>query len=429
MKASSRVIFVISLAFLVVAAAFGYGYVVGKDRFWPYSLITQARQVVDSLWKFGEVQPEDRVVIAPPGAARKRLVIHHPDQQMKGLYVFLGYDDANKYYTAWLYDDAGKQLFAWVLDYARLDPDGPSNESDTPHAFWVLPDGSVIVGFDRGDVMARLDSCGEPLWIKQGIYHHSLTRADDGTFWTWRAEGTPYSQYQYIENFDGETGKQIRQIALIEDVIRNLGSASFIFGVRPDRDFRHLGKIRDDSHPGDIFHPNDVDVLPARIAQQFPGFEAGDLLLSFKELHLVTVMDPDTLQVKWWSHGPWLYQHDPDFTDDGKISVFSNYTKQGRSEIIRMDPETRQTSNELFGGDLRFYTNSMGVHQYLPNGNLLVVVPGEGRIVEVSARGQNVMEFNNLSRSAGYNGHVENAQWVPLDYFRYIPSCPRLNRE
>ena len=94
-----------------------------------------------------------------------------------------------------------------------------------------------------------------------------------------------------------------------------------------------------------------------------------------------------------------------------------------------MDPATRQASNELFGGDFRFYTNSMGIHQYLPNDNLLVVVPGEGRIVEVSGRGQKIMEFNNLSRSAGYNGHVENAQWLPPDYFKKFPSCPRHNRE
>ena len=71
----------------------------------------------------------------------------------------------------------------------------------------------------------------------------------------------------------------------------------------------------------------------------------------------------------------------------------------------------------------------MGAHQYLPNGNLLVVVPDEGRVVEVTGKGEKVMEFNNIARSTRHNGHVENAQWVPLDFFDRIPSCSRLGSE
>jgi hypothetical protein len=81
----------------------------------------------------------------------------------------------------------------------------------------------------------------------------------------------------------------------------------------------------------------------------------------------------------------------------------------------------------LFGGDLRFFSGAMGTHQYLPNGNVLLVVPDEGRILEVTSHGDKVMEFNNLSRSARYNAHVENAQWLPQNYFDQMPSCPRLD--
>ena len=66
----------------------------------------------------------------------------------------------------------------------------------------------------------------------------------------------------------------------------------------------------------------------------------------------------------------------------------------------------------------------MGKHQYLPNGNVLIVVPGEGRILEVTGDGANVMEFNNLSSiSLNYNEHVENGLWVPPDYFQTVPRC------
>ena len=58
----------------------------------------------------------------------------------------------------------------------------------------------------------------------------------------------------------------------------------------------------------------------------------------------------------------------------------------------------------------------------MPNGNKLIVIPDEGRIIEVSSSGQLVYEFNNFY-SEKYNGHVENAQFVEKDYFSTLPKC------
>ena len=89
-----------------------------------------------------------------------------------------------------------------------------------------------------------------------------------------------------------------------------------------------------------------------------------------------------------------------------------------------MDPATRDVSNELFNGEVRFYSGTMGKHQYLPNGNVLITIPEEGRVLEVTKGGWKVMEFNNLSSySPDFNERVENAMWVPLDYFQAIPDC------
>jgi hypothetical protein len=155
-------------------------------------------------------------------------------------------------------------------------------------------------------------------------------------------------------------------------------------------------------------------------------FEIGDLLLSFRTLNLVAVVDPDDRRVKWWSQGPWIGQHDPDFTSDGKISVYNNNTGRGRSEIIKIDPGSGSVSNELFSGDVVFRSEYMGKHQYLPNGNILIVVPGEGRVLEVTANGEMVMEFNNLSSdSAEFNEIVNNGYWLQADYFQTFPDCPK----
>jgi hypothetical protein len=374
--------------------------------------------------KFGAIVPEGRRVRAPEYASRKLITIHDPNRMMDGYYIFVGWDQPNGTYSAWLYDDSGKHRHTWSWDYTSLDPDGPSNGSDNPHGFYVLRDGSVIAGFDKGDVMARLDACGKPLWVKPGIYHHSLDAAEDGSLWGWRGEGTAYGHFNHLEQFDPETGKTLKEIELVKDIVKPMRSAAIVFGVRPDFRFAKFEKDPVDQTATDIFHPNDVEPLRSDMARMFPLFEAGDLLISLRNVNLVAVIDPDDYRVKWWSNGPWRAQHDPDFTADGKISVYNNNTGRQRSEIIKMDPMTREVSNDLFGGDAIFYSSAMGRHQYLPNGNVLVVVPGEGRVIEVSHDGHNVMEFNNLSPvSFEYNEHVENGMWVPMDYFDSVPSC------
>jgi len=313
-----------------------------------------------------------------------------------------------------------------LIDYYALDPDGPSNGSDNPHPFYVLRDGSIIAGFDKGDVMVRLDACGEPIWTKDGIFHHALSRAEDGSFWAWRGQGTAIGHYHYLENFDAGTGEKIREIGLIEDIIAGMGPSSVLFGVRPDFPFESFERDPDNQLETDLFHPNDVDVLDSNMAPMFPMFDEGNLLLSFRTTNLIAVVDPDDRRVIWWNHGPWVGQHDPDFTSDGKISVYNNNTGRGRSEIIKIDPITRDVSNELFHGEASFQSEFMGKHQYLPNGNVLIVVPGEGRILEVTDDGGQVMEFNNLSSySLDYNEHVQNGMWVPSDYFQTVPQCQK----
>jgi hypothetical protein len=415
----------------VLAAPFAYGLAVERFQIWPYSLLHSLAGTAKSLVEFGELVPvaSGRRVAAPDDASREIFTVHSPGLISSGYYVFVGWDSDASVYAAWLYDNRGKREHAWPLDYASLDTDGPLNGGDHPHAFDVLRDGSVVVGFDDGDVMARLDACGKPLWKKAGVFHHAMSQAGDGTMWVWRGENTAYADYQYLENFDIETGATVREIGLVEDLIAQGGPLGVMFGVRPSHAFRRLQRDPENRMGTDIFHPNDVDVLRANTAAAFPAFEIGDLLVSFRNLNLVAVIDPDDRRLKWSSSGPWLGQHDPDFRGDGRITVYSNNTGRGRSEIVTIDPVTRAVTNELAGGNVRFYSDFMGVHQALPNGNVLIAVPSEGRVLEVSAEGDLVMEFNNVApRHRAYNEHVENAVWVPVDFFQAAPQCAAESR-
>lgn len=419
-----RQLFLVSAFFLTAAAGTAVGLAIATYEIWPWQYVNSIQKAARSLLTHGEIMPEGRRIVAPAYASRERFTFHDPQSMAGGYYAFVGWDDARGRYTAWLFSPKGEELHSWSLDHGALDSGKLYVEDDSPHGFELLADGSVIVVFDRSQLLARLDACSRPVWKKQGAYHHLFSRADDGSLWVWRGDGTAYGHYQYMTNFDPETGDKLAEVALVQDLIQRMGPSAKVFGLRPDFDFTRFDELPEDRDEADLFHPNDVEVLSAELAPMFPMFEAGDLLISIRRLNLVAVVDPDDRRLKWSSQGPWLSQHDPDFTADGKISVYDNNIYRGRSEILKMDPATREVTNELFDGEAIFYSAYMGQHQYLPNGNVLIVVPGEGRILEVTSTGDNVMEFNNLARGApGYNDHVENAVWVPADYFREVPAC------
>ncbi len=421
----AKTISMASLAFLLILGAFAGGWFVHSSRAWPYESLRAAGKVAKSYLEFGAVVPEGRLVRRVAGRPSQRYVVHDAGALAGGQYVFVGFNSRSGGYEAWLYR-GGELIHTWPLDYGALDPKWSGQDEVNPHGVVVLADGSLVVNFDKGDWMARFDACGKPAWSVRGAYHHSVALGDDGSVWTWRGKGGAYGPYQVIASLDAESGRTLREIGLVEDVIRKAGSQSLVFRVRPDHAFDKPGKGGHDGGGQDIFHPNDVEVLRAQMAPAFPEFAAGDLLVSVREANLVAVLDGSDYHVKWSRSGPWFSQHDPDFDADGRISVYDNNLGRGRSEILYVQPSTGEVANPMYGGEARFYSPYMGTHQRLPNGNVLVVVPDEGRIFEATVDGRYVMEFNNVSvQASGYNDHVENAVWLPDDYFKTTPACRR----
>ncbi len=424
-EALSKKISIFSIIFLLSGLIFAYGLAVGSFKMWPYKSIESAYSGVLSLIRYGELIPPNRLVKVPPRVSREDFKVFQQDKIQAGYYAFMGYDGFTNKYSAWLINDKGEKLHTWDLSYLPLDSDGPLNGIDSPHAFKMLPDGSVIVSFDSGDVMAKVDQCSEPVWTKQGVFHHSIEKGLNNTYWAWRGENTAYAHYNYLTNFDPKTGETIAEIGLIEDLVTAPNTSANIFSVRGDYKFKKFDKTPLNKLKYDLFHPNDIDILQPELADKFPDFEAGDLLLSFRRNHLVAVVDPTSYEIKWARNGPWKFQHDPDFTEDGMISVYSNNSGYGRSEIIKIDPTTNEIRNELADGDLFFYAGAQGKHQYLPNGNLLIIIPDEGRAVQVTANGDKVFEHNNISRiGIEYNEHIANGMWMAQDYFEKLPQCP-----
>ena len=167
------------------------------------------------------------------------------------------------------------------------------------HGLEALEDGSVVVTFDAGRAIARLDACGSPLWVTRGNFHHSIAADGEGGLWAWRDET--------IVRLDAASGAETRTLDLRSQIMTAAGGQDGVFAIRsfvagPDKPL---------DFPSDPFHANDVEPLRPEMAAAFPEFRAGDLLVSLREANLVAVIDPDDGTLRWWQNGPWLKQHDP----------------------------------------------------------------------------------------------------------------------
>jgi hypothetical protein len=421
---TARRVFLVSCAVLALGAAFLFGYAARQYGFWPDRWVRDSQKVARSLLRHGRVVPMNLHARVPAGAPRERVTHHDPAQVQPGWYAIMLWDAGAGRYAVWLLDHHGERHHEWPVDYSRIDPDGPHNGSDGPHGLLVLADGSIVVNFDHADAMARFDGCGDPVWVQRAIFHHSLDQQDDGTIWTWRSPGTPYAYHHELVRLDPRSGEVLESISLLEDVLASGEEAETVLGPTADMPFPVLERTPRDRERVDIFHPNDIEVLDADLAASFPQFEAGDLLISLRNNHLVAVVDRQDHVLKWWQHGPWLFQHDPDFLASGLISVYDNNSQRGKSKILTVDPRTGEVDDPLHGGEVRFYSKAMGKHQHLPNGNVLIVVPGEGRVLQVTASGRRVFEFNNVVEDLeGVNAHVAHALWLPREHFADLPFC------
>jgi hypothetical protein len=153
---------------------------------------------------------------------------------------------------------------------------------------------------------------------------------------------------------------------------------------------------------GDFTHINDIELLEPEQAALFPMFAAGDVLVSLRNLNLLLVLDGADMKIKWSMVGPFLRQHDPDFTASGTISVFDNRRDAaagatfGGSRILEIEPQTRQVTVRYEGNEREpFFTETMGEQQYLPNGSVLVTESEPGRVFEVTPAGKIVWSYLN----------------------------------
>lgn len=403
---AAKACFVLSAAVLV----FGSGVLIGRFRLFPYRLIERGAASVAQIYRERDtllrVRPTE--LLQPARYPGNGVTRNKPGEAEPGLTLISSFfGDGNELRLIRL---DGTVVHRWPVRFFdiirtvdHLAPeDVPKSEWNvTTHGAVLLPDGSIVFNFEYLGT-AKLDRCGAVQWTLPRTTNHFLEPSTDGGFWTTiethRTQSSPfpllrppYSDQSIVKlSADGKVLRDASALGVF--FTNNLAALLFSNGLRGT-----------EVASEDLIHLNDVEELPAAIADRFPQFAAGDLLLSMRNLNLLMVVDSATERVKWHQTGPWIAQHDPDFQPNGTISVFSNNDDRtetgailGGSTIMEVDPATGRTSIR-YGGKpgQTMFSARRGEHQFLEQGHILITESEAGRVFELNGEGDVVWEFVN----------------------------------
>lgn len=401
-----RIYFLLS----VCLVAFAYGVAVGLFRIFPYDMLQSvAAAGVDWIrYPKHNARLAPKKFLEPVRSEAEGVVEHAKGKAYPGktfIDGFFGESLGMKFI-----DMDGGVIHEWQVSFDEIWSEAPHLEEkphdwDTQiHGALLYPNGDVVFNFQYGGLV-RIDKCSRVRWKLPHQTHHSIFQDMEGNLWVpgRKLRETPEDKFpkvpapfqeEYILKVSAE-GEVLREISILdvifgskyEGVLFANGAHDTQIEVPLDHDFTHL---------------NDIEVLAPQVAPAFPLFKGGDLLVSLRNVNLLLVLSPESGQIKWSMTGPYLRQHDPDFLPTGRISVFDNRRDGGDgkifggSRILDLDPITGQVVTIYGGRDgEQFFAETMGDHQRLPNGNILITESGAGHAFEVTTEGEVVWSFVN----------------------------------
>ncbi len=155
--------------------------------------------------------------------------------------------------------------------------------------------------------------------------------------------------------------------------------------------------------PSDWAHSNTVEVLPPTpVGDRDARFRAGNILVSFRALDIIAIIDPDEDRVVWcYGLGELDGQHQPTMLPSGNILVFDNGTHRGHSLVKEIDPLSEKIVWEYSKGEEFFSLFRSGV-QRLSNGNTLICECDAGHLFEVTPDRKIVWDFYSPFVAQGY---------------------------
>ncbi len=433
-------VFTFSLALVVLAGVFVYGGVAERRDLPPVPQFRAAYRTLAAVGNNDVTNHPRRHHLQPTRGQGSGLTVNDLPEDDGALILMAGFfDDENQIRIV---RRDGSVVRTWSLDLQEHFPDRRACDARSPlgvdtHGALATPQGDVLFNYEYCGTV-KLDQCGQVLWSIARTTHHSVVPAEAGGYWVlgrnrWSVGEQPDWVPAVFEPEDGvlmedtilrvsEDGEVVEEIS-IPEVMQEGGLEALLTASPNTYPFDAIDGI-------ELVHANKVAELPSALADAYPLFDAGDLVISLRGRNLVLVIDPDDHRVKWHQTGPWLRQHDPHFGPDGKISIFNNnvygpayvdgrvdLTTPFTTNILHVDPATGETEvayGEAPGQEMLSVIR--GKHQLLDDGGMLITEFDAGRVLQVDAAGRTVWEYVNAFDDE-FVGEITDALVYPSDYF------------
>lgn len=392
--------------FSLIILSFFFGMASQRFHIFPYPII---HKVYSSLKRVDTVQvnnPRDN-----PSHFYHYLyegegvMVNHEPKVCPGPILLTGdwEKDGKRYHGFQLIDREGHPLHSWRVEPKEIWDQTPHRDRRSGELFGrdkthlhgavLLPHGEIVCSID-GLGLVKINSRSEVVWKLEERTHHSVFLDEEGYFWVCARRWNE-------DNLKGYVGLTP---PFVEDFVFKVSQEGTV-----EREISVLDRLYECGYYGLLFtdirnpstHLNDVEVLGESMADQFEIFEAGDIMISLREVNTVFVLDGESEIIKWALTYPFLRQHDPDFTEEGYITVFDNQVDKisadsplGGTRILKVDPLTKSVET-VYGQkpDQYFFTEIGGKHQHLPNGNILISEVLSDRVFEITPSGEVVWSW------------------------------------
>lgn len=417
-----RVLFGAFLAASILLAVAAGGVLTAAGVF-PGPQITRAyeggRALYDRLTAYTDVYATD--LWNPARYAGRGVTNHDPTRAQAGVTLYTSGHDA----AAYLISMDGEVLHEWRRPFSTVWHDGAAVQRPQPdsHVYFrkamVYPNGDLLVIYEGvGDTpygygVAKLDWNSQVIWSYLGRAHHDVDIAPDGRIYLLTHEFA----HERLEGFGNLASPRLEDsLVILSDEGEELGKVSLIDAIAGS-EYRHLLYTPPSFAVADPLHTNTVDVITEEDAVDFAFGEAGQVLLSFRELGTIAVLDVEREGIVWAQRAYWLGQHDPDILPNGNILLFDNYghfdKPERRSRVIEFNPQTMEIVWQYTGTPrLPLESAIRASQQRQANGNTLITESNGGRILEVTPDGDIVWQFINPVRGGEDDGRAPIVCWA-----------------
>ncbi len=351
------------------------------------------------------------------------VTVHEPGKAHQGLTLYTSGHDQR----AFLVDMAGSVVHEWALPYSAVWDRSAAVRRPQPdtHVYIekavLYPNGDLLAVYVAvGDTpwgygLVKMDKDSRVLWKYLGHAHHDVDVGRDGNIHLLTQEigkdDVPQLPAVRPPRIDDHVvvlspeGRELAKVRLLDAFVRS----------------RHAHLL--DTVPwyavkgsGDYLHTNAIDALDGTAAARLPQATAGRVLLSFREISTIAILDVGKGEIVWAALGPWLRQHDPDLLPNGNVLLFDNQGNPGPggiTRVIEFDPATQQIVWSYAGSEGRPFESAVRASQErLPNGNTLITEADGGRLFEVTPEGEVVWEYVNPVRGGEHGELIPIVAWA-----------------